>query len=335
MSVSENESLRSLNTFGLGCTCRALRVFRNEQELVSLLEKAERPVMVLGGGSNLLLPSHLELTVLKNEITGMEVMGRNDDHVWVRVGGGEVWHDLVVWAVEHGFGGIENLALIPGTVGAAPIQNIGAYGVELKDVMEYLEAISLEDGTLRRFMADECDFGYRDSIFKKEEKGRWAIVRVVFRLDSKPSLSLSYGDIAKVLAEQGILAPTIRDVCEAVISIRRSKLPDPAIIGNAGSFFKNPVIGRAAFQQLKRDWPEIPAYPQEDGQVKVPAGWLIEKAGWKGHRRGDCGVHEKQALVLVNYGHATAEELVRLANDIRRDIRERFGVDLEPEVNIL
>lgn len=335
MSISKSDSLRDLNTFGLDCTCRNLLVFRSERELADLVAGVEGPIMVLGGGSNLLLPSHLDRTVLKNEITGMEVIDRQDDEVLVRVGGGESWHHLVLWAVDHGYGGVENLALIPGTVGAAPIQNIGAYGVELKDVMEYLEAVSLKDGATRRFMAEECGFGYRDSIFKREEKGRWAIVRVVFRLQCKPVLSLSYGDIAKVLADKGIAEPGIRDVCEAVIAIRRSKLPDPAVIGNAGSFFKNPVLTTDAFKDLKSHWPEIPAYPQPDGSFKVPAGWLIEKAGWKGHRRGACGVHEKQALVLVNYGGATSEDLVRLADDIRRDIRERFGVDLEPEVNIL
>lgn len=335
MSIFAGNSLRHLNTFGLECTCRELLVFRDEQELTSLIARVKGPVMLLGGGSNLLLPKYLDRTVLKNEILGIEAVGGDDDEVLVRSGGGESWHDLVLWAVDHGFGGLENLALIPGTVGAAPVQNIGAYGVELKDVMDHLEAVSLKDGTKRRFSADECAFGYRDSVFKREEKGHWAIVRVVFRLQRRPVLSLSYGDIAKVLQEKGIDKPGIRDVCEAVIAIRQSKLPDPAVIGNAGSFFKNPVISKAVLELLQGNWPDIPWYPQTDGSVKIPAGWLIERAGWKGHRRASCGVHEKQALVLVNHGKSTSEELVELADDIRRDIRERFGVDLEPEVNIL
>lgn len=334
MSAFHN-SLRAFNTFGLDCMCRSLSVFRNEQELIDLLGKVDRPLMILGGGSNLLLPAELDLAVLKNEIRGIEEIEREEGSVLVRVGGGESWHGFVAWAMEQGLGGVENMALIPGTVGAAPIQNIGAYGVELRDVMEYLEAVSLEDGSMRRFLSSECAFGYRDSVFKRSERGKWAIVRVIFRLRTQPTLSLGYGDIYRVVKEKGVEQPGVRDVFEAVMAIRRSKLPDPELMGNAGSFFKNPVLTREAFEALRRDWPEVPSYPQEDGTVKVPAGWLIEKAGWKGHRRGACGVHDKQALVLVNHGGATPEALVKLAQDIRQDIRDRFGVDLEPEVNIL
>lgn len=335
MSQLHPESLRPFNTFGLECQARRYVPFEEADALRRWLAEADGPVFILGGGSNLLLPGKLEATVLHNRIPGKKVIRTEREEVMVRAGGGERWHDLVTWAVDQGLGGIENLALIPGTVGAAPIQNIGAYGVELTQVFHQLEAMDRSNGQIRRFDREECRFGYRDSIFKQEEKDRWVILNVTLRLSRRPQLQLDYGDIRKELAAAGIGSPEIRDVCEAVIRIRQSKLPDPAHIGNAGSFFKNPVVPSVLLDNLRDAWGDIPHYPAGEGQVKLPAAWLIEKAGWKGTRRERCGVHEKQALVLVNYGGATQQEILALARDIRQDVRQKFGVLLVPEVNVI
>lgn len=328
-------SLKDSNTFGLDCRCRGYARFTDLPTLRSLLREAESPMLILGGGSNLLLPETLQATVLHNAIPGIAILGRSEGSVIVQAGAGASWHDLVAWAVAQELGGLENLALIPGTVGAAPIQNIGAYGAELQDVFLHLEAIHRTSGEIRRFDRDECAFGYRDSLFKREERDQWVILNVAFRLAAKPVLRLDYGDIRQVLQERGVDRPGIRDVFDAVVHIRRSKLPDPSILGNAGSFFKNPVITAGQLQGLRERWPDLPAWPQDAGRYKIPAAWLIDRAGWKGHRAGDCGVHDRQALVLVNHGGATADDLIALARAISRDVYLRYGVRLENEVNIL
>ena len=328
-------SLTSLHTFGLQASCAAFCSFTSREELTTALAQATCPPWILGGGSNVILPEYLERTVLHNQIPGIRVIAESPNHVQLAIGAGVIWHDLVAWTVSRGWGGIENLALIPGTVGAAPIQNIGAYGRELKEVFLHLEAVHIADRQTRIFTAEECQFGYRDSVFKGPERDQWVIVEVVLQLDKHPSLTLDYGAIRDTLQEWQRDQPQIRDVFEAVIHIRRSKLPDPAEIGNAGSFFKNPVIARSHYLELRKEWPDLPAYPAADGSVKVPAGWLIDRAGWKGHRRGPCGVHDRQALVLVNLGGASAEDILGLAFDIQQDIQKRFDISLEREVRLI
>ncbi|MCC6723666.1 MAG: UDP-N-acetylmuramate dehydrogenase [Saprospiraceae bacterium] len=326
--------LKSLNTFGIGAFAEQLAIVRSVEALHSVLLDNTLPISILGGGSNVLLTQDVPGLVLKNEITGIETVLENEHDVLVKVGGGVVWHELVLWAVGHGFGGIENLSLIPGTVGAAPIQNIGAYGVEWKDVFHSLDAIDLQTGRPLHFKLDECEFGYRDSIFKREWKGRAFIAEVYLKLHKKPVLNTSYGDIQRTLEEMGIERPSIKDVSEAVIRIRKSKLPDPVEIGNAGSFFKNPELEAADFQRFINKFQNAPNYPQPDGRVKVPAGWLIEQAGWKGQRFGDAGCHAKQALVLVNYGAAKGAEILDLARRIQDSVLEKFGIAIVPEVNV-
>ena len=335
--MQQHVSLLPYNTFGLPVTAERFYAFRSVEDLRQALRQTPPPYLVLGGGSNLLFTRDPQATVLKNEIGGMEVLRTFKNKVWVKVGGGVVWHDFVLWAVAQGFGGVENLSLIPGTVGAAPVQNIGAYGVELKDVLLRLEALELSSGMIWNFDNAACRFGYRDSIFKREAKGRYCIVSVTFSLTiAQHRLALSYGDIQRTLAEQGAPNPPgIADISRAVVAIRSSKLPDPAKIGNCGSFFKNPETERAVWERIRQTYPQAPAYELPDGRVKIPAGWLIEQCGWKGKRVGNTGSYEKQALVLVNYGGATGEEVKNLAHAIIASVQEKFGVALEPEVNIL
>ncbi|MCF8238465.1 MAG: UDP-N-acetylmuramate dehydrogenase [Saprospiraceae bacterium] len=333
--MAYNSSLQSYNTFGVASVCRAFATFDNVESLRALLHQADAPVFILGGGSNVLLPDQFDRWVLHNRIGGIAIIHTSGNAVTVRAGGGVVWHDLVTWAVEQGLGGLENLALIPGTVGASPIQNIGAYGVELVDHFQQLTAYHRANGAIRTFDQDECGFGYRDSIFKRDQKDQWVILTVDFLLNRQPELRLDYGAIRDVLSEAHVQTPGIGDVYRAVVQIRRSKLPDPAQIGNAGSFFKNPVIPTEAFQRLQARFPDIPGYPVDDSDTKIPAGWLIDQAGWKGVRRGPCGVHDRQALVLVNHGGATARQICALAEEIQADIQQQYGVDLVQEVNIL
>lgn len=268
-------------------------------------------------------------------IRGKEVVKETDQQVWLKIGAGENWHQVVRFAVDRGWGGIENLSLIPGTAGAAPIQNIGAYGVELRDVFEELTAVQLDTGDVRKFDRASCEFGYRDSIFKGELKGRYAVTSITLRLSKEPELQTSYGAIRERLEKREIDQPTIRDVSDIVIDIRNSKLPDPAKLGNAGSFFKNPVIEAGQYEQLVQSYPEMPGYTMEGNRVKVPAGWLIEACGWKGKVIGHTGTYRQQALVIVNHGGATAEEILNLARAIRQSVREKFGIALVPEVNII
>lgn len=335
MQFLENYSLRRHNTFGIEARARFFCEITGKQELLEALEYAgsrESGLFVLGGGSNILLMGDLDSLVLKNSFGGIDVLEEDTGTVRVRAGAGVVWHDFVMHAVSKGWGGVENLSLIPGTVGASPIQNIGAYGVEVKDVFDSLEAVNIRTGISRQFLHEDCRFGYRDSIFKREYKGEWIIVSVTFRLHKPGNVNTSYGDIRNVLELRGITNPGIADVSRAVIQIRQSKLPDPAVTGNAGSFFKNPEVTEAFFQALRERFPAIPGY-SAGGRVKVPAGWLIESAGWKGYREGSVGVHHRQALVLVNYGGATGAFIKELASRIQDSVEEKFGIKLIPEVN--
>ncbi len=336
MKIQENTSLLPYNTFGIPAKAARFAQIDTPDALRAALQTGIRPVFVLGGGSNVLFTRDPEGLVLRNAIKGIEIVRRFSHRAWVRFGGGETWHDGVMWAVSQGLGGIENMSLIPGTMGAAPIQNIGAYGVELKDVFVSLEAMELETGKLRRFNRAQCRFGYRDSFFKREGKGKYCIVSVTLSLTTNcHKLNISYGDIRKTLEDSGVTNPGVADISQAVIRIRSSKLPDPARIGNCGSFFKNPETDRAVLDRILATHPQAPHYALPDGRVKIPAGWLIEQCGWKGKRVGNTGCYEKQALVLVNHGGATGAEVKALAYAIIESVEKNFGIRLEPEVNIV
>jgi UDP-N-acetylmuramate dehydrogenase len=329
-------TLKALNTFGFDAEASLFLPVAD----IDILKKVWKTnllslssPLILGGGSNILFKGNYPGLVLHNRLSGKEVVKETDHHVWLRCGGGEIWHNVVMHAVQHNWGGLENMSLIPGTIGASPIQNIGAYGAELKDVFEELDAFDLLHGQMVKLTAEECEFGYRDSIFKQSGKGRYFITHVTLRLHKNPEVNVKYGDIAATIAEWGITRPGIADVSRAVIHIRKSKLPDPAELGNCGSFFKNPVVSKDDAYKLSAAHPDAKRFDQPDGTVKIAAGWLIEKAGWKGYRRGDAGVHAKQALVLVNYGNATGTEVLTLAHDIVEDIFTKFQVKLEMEVN--
>lgn len=336
MKPEENYPLRALNTFGMDVTAKLFIRFTSEETLDALAGSKEwqsNRRFILGGGSNILFTKDVDALVAMNCMKGIEHRGGDDTYAYVRVGAGEVWHDFVLYCIEHNLGGVENLSLIPGSVGAGPMQNIGAYGVELKDVFHELEAYHVEGRYFVKFRADECNFGYRESVFKNKFKDQFVITRVTFRLSQKPKFNTSYGAIEKELERMGVQEISIKAISDAVISIRRSKLPDPKQIGNAGSFFKNPVVSAAQFDVLKTKFPQIVSYPSGDA-FKLAAGWLIEQCGWKGYRDGDAGVHKDQALVLVNYGHAKGEELYQLSGKILASVKEKFGVELEREVNI-
>lgn len=342
MQIIENQSLKPYNTFGIAATARYFTEIHSEEELREALQfptsdfPLPTPIFILGGGSNILLTKDFDGLVIKNSILGKEVVEKSDEHVIVRIGAGENWHQTVLWTLAQDFGGLENLSLIPGTVGASPMQNIGAYGVEIKDVFYKLEAMERLTGEVHTFDKEACQFGYRESVFKKELKDKYIITQVYFKLSkTNHIINISYGAIKDILAIRHIESPTIQDISNAVIEIRSSKLPDPAQIGNSGSFFKNPEILHAQFDILKQNFPTLPAFPGEKGGIKVPAGWLIEQCGWKGTRRGDAGCYDKQALVLVNYGNAKGAEIWQLALDIADSVEEKFGIRLTPEVNVL
>ncbi len=333
-TLHHNISLRPFNTFGLeACAARYYRA-TSTASLRTILAQ-EQPELVLGGGSNMLLTRDIEGLVLHVDICGRELIGAKGNEVIIEVGAGEGWHDLVLWTLEQGYGGLENMSLIPGSVGASPIQNIGAYGVELEDHFVSLRALNRSTLKEETFDAEACAFGYRNSSFKQQLKGQYIITHVSFRLSAKQHrLRLDYGDIRTLLEESGQPVST-RSISDAVIQIRRSKLPDPAKIGNSGSFFKNPVLSAEEFAVLKARRPDVRYYEQADGSYKIPAGWLIDQAGWKGYRRGGVGVHDRQALVLVNHGNGTGAEVWQLALDIQADVFEKFGVRIEPEVNVI
>ena len=336
MVIKKNLSLQTYNTFGLPAKAANLIKINSEVQLKATLKLPYQPVFILGGGSNMLLTKDVAGLVLKNEIRGISVIRKNKETVALKIGGGENWHTFVLWCIKQGYGGVENLSLIPGTVGASPIQNIGAYGVELKDVFLKLDAIEIATGKKRTFTKEDCLFGYRDSVFKKTLKGQYFITAVYLQLTHRAhQLNMDYGAIKKILEERKIKSPTIKAISDAVIHIRATKLPDPADLGNSGSFFKNPEISRQQFEQLQKRFPAIVFYDLPNNQVKVPAGWLIEQCGWKGKRVGNTGAHAKQALVLVNYGAATGQEIEALAYQIVDSVYKRFGIRLTPEVNII
>ncbi|MBX2973090.1 MAG: UDP-N-acetylmuramate dehydrogenase [Flavobacteriales bacterium] len=338
MTFQQHASLKPFNTFGIPATADRLGRFSNVDELRGLLASPEvkgAPLLILGGGSNILFTQDFHGTVLLNEIPGMVVVRENEDHVWVRAGAGVTWHSFVLHCVANGWGGVENLSMIPGKVGAAPMQNIGAYGVEIKDTFDTLEALRIADGEVISFDKEACAFGYRESFFKRAGKERYVILNVTFRLSKRPVLNTSYGNIQQELERMGIAQPTLRDVSDAVIAIRRSKLPDPAVIGNAGSFFKNPVVPQEVADRIKAEHPDTVSYPAGPGLAKLAAGWLIERAGLKGYSLGTHGVHDRQALVLVNRGGANGHEVYALSEHVLRTVKEKFGVELEREVNIL
>ncbi|ADR20928.1 UDP-N-acetylenolpyruvoylglucosamine reductase [Marivirga tractuosa] len=336
----KSQSLADYNTFGFDAKADLFVELNSINEFQSLLissEWKENKHLILGGGSNILLTDDFHGLVISNRISGIEIIDENESSIVVKCGGGENWHQFVLYSLKNNWGGLENLSLIPGTVGAAPMQNIGAYGVEIKDRFQSLEAVNIETGEVEYFKAEECRFGYRESIFKHDLKGQYLISSVSFQLD-KPGyhqLNLDYGIIKNILSERNIVKPSIQDVSNAVIEIRQSKLPDPAEIGNSGSFFKNPIVHAVQFDRLKSEFPEIPSYELQDGRIKLAAGWLIEKAGWKGHQENGVGVHHKQALVLVNYGQGKGKDILTLAKKIQDSIRLKFGIELSPEVNFI
>lgn len=337
MKIEENKSLKNYNTFGIDAKAKLFASVTNIDSLKNILKtNSETDIFILGGGSNLLLTKDINALVLHINLKGIKIIEETDETVIVEAMAGENWHEFVLHCIENDYGGIENLSLIPGNVGTAPIQNIGAYGVELKDVFESCKAISINNQTIKTFSKEDCDFDYRNSIFKNKAKGKYIIISVRFRLTkNKHLLKTSYGAIVRKLEENNIVNPTIKDVSEAVIAIRNSKLPNPKEIGNSGSFFKNPIISEKEFNRFIAKNPTAPFYKLPENTYKIPAGWLIEKAGFKGKRFGDSGVHKNQALVLVNYGNATGNEILELAKTIQKTVHSKFNILLEPEVNVI
>lgn len=334
--VQKNVDLRPYNTLNISANAHKFASVESQKELKELLAGTDsESVLVLGGGSNILFSDDFDGLVLRMAIKGKEIIKETDEHLWLQIGAGENWHQTVRYCVEHGWGGIENLSLIPGTVGAAPIQNIGAYGVELCQVFEWLEAVHIDTGDIKKFEKEDCQFGYRDSIFKNKLKGQYVIIEVVLKLSKYPEVNTSYGAITSELEERGINEPTILDISDVVIDIRNSKLPDPNKLGNAGSFFKNPIVDADFYQRIKESHPQVPGYSMGEHQVKVPAGWLIEEAGWKGKVVGNAGTYKQQALVIVNHGGASGEEILQLASKIQQSVKDQFDIALVPEVNIV
>lgn len=335
--IQFNVSLQPYNTFGIDVSATAFARFSSiaELEAVLLENNGKLPLFILGGGSNVLFTKPVDALVLKNELKGFEHLNETEDTIDIRVGAGEEWHAFVRYCVEKGWGGVENLSLIPGSVGASPMQNIGAYGAEIKDCFVELTAFHIEKRELHTFSAQDCAFGYRESVFKRALKGQYIIASVTYRLQKHPKFNTAYGAIQTELDAMNVHDLSVSAISQAVMNIRNSKLPNPKELGNAGSFFKNPVVDLAVVEVLKERFPEVPNYPQPDGSVKLAAGWLIEQAGWKGKRIGNCGVHARQALVLVNYGGATGNEIYALSQAVLDDVQQQFGVLLEREVNIL
>lgn len=337
MQWTNNQDLSQLNTFGLPVTAAKFKEVHSATDIIDCIQEGvfESKFLLLGGGSNVLFTNDYSGFVLLNKLEGRELIEENEDFVLLKIGSGENWHQTVLYCIEHNYCGIENLSLIPGSVGAAPIQNIGAYGVELKDVLHEVHYVDLTTGKELVVGNEDCQFGYRTSIFKTSLKGKVFITSVVLKLSKTPNLKLSYGAIESELAARNHTKIGIREVSDAVIAIRQSKLPDPKELGNSGSFFKNPVIPASTFAEIQKQHPEIPNYPAGENHIKLAAGWLIEQCGWKGKRVGETGSHAKQALVLVNYGNAKGNEIYHLAQDIIASVKKQFGVELEPEVNII
>lgn len=335
MSLQENISLRSHNTFGIDVKTKKLATVKNVNELKNILSNNLLPLCILGGGSNILFTKDFDGLIIKNELKGIQLINENDTEIYLKVASGEVWHEFVLFCIENNYCGIENLSLIPGSVGASPMQNIGAYGVEVKDFITEVEEMHLKSLKITYFSTNDCEFDYRSSIFKTKEKGNYFITSVTFRLNKQPNINTSYGAIQSELEAKGISNPTIKDVSDAVICIRESKLPNPKEIGNAGSFFKNPSVSNEKAEALKNEFPAIPNYPQNNGTTKIAAGWLIEQCGFKGKTFNNYGVHKNQALVLVNYGGAQGKDIYALSETIIDAVQQKFGILLEREVNIL
>lgn len=339
MHIQENVSLKPYNTFGINASAKYFSEFRSVDELEELLKnykfQTANHKLILGGGSNILFTKDFDGLVLKNELKGIEVVTENNEFYFVKAHAGENWHQFVLYCIDHNYAGIENLSLIPGNVGASPMQNIGAYGVEIKDVFYELEAYHVHDNAVQKFSLQDCAFGYRESIFKRKYKDQFVIMNVTYKLRKQPLFNTSYGAIEQELEKMHIKTLSIKAISDAVINIRSSKLPDPKEIGNAGSFFKNPTVPNEKFTLLQNEFPKIVGYPFGEKETKLAAGWLIEQCGWKGYREGDAGCHAKQALVLVNYGNAKGEEIYDLSSKIVESVKEKFGVELEREVNII
>jgi len=337
MTIQNNFSLKKYNTFGIEAKAKQFVAVHSIEDLNTILkEHQSEPKFILGGGSNMLLTQDIKALVIHIDLKGKKVLKEDDDFVWVESQAGENWHEFVLWTIDQNFGGLENMSLIPGNVGTTPVQNIGAYGTEIKDTFVSCEAMTIATQVMKTFTKEECNFGYRESIFKHEAKDQFIITSVVFKLTKRNhKINTSYGDIAKELEKQNVTTPTLKDVSNAVIAIRQSKLPDPAALGNSGSFFKNPIIPKEQYEKVHALHPEMPHYVVSETEVKVPAGWLIEKAGFKGKRFGDAGIHKNQALVLVNYGNATGQEILAVSRDIQTTVLKEFGIAIEAEVNVI
>lgn len=338
MIISSDYSLKQFNTFGIEAYARYFTTVHSISEYRKLMESPQyknNPQFILGGGSNILLTKNINALVIKNEIKGIEVVRETEEQVFVKCSAGEIWHEFVLWCIAKNYAGLENLSLIPGCAGASPMQNIGAYGVEIKDVFHELEAININTGELVIFNKADCQFGYRESVFKHQYKSQFIICSVTFCLSKKPTFHIEYGAIKQELDNMKVSDLSIQAISQAVINIRSSKLPDPKVIGNAGSFFKNPEVSEATYLKLKNEFPAIVAYALENGNYKLAAGWLIEQSGLKGYQKGDAGVHKLQALVLVNYGKASGKEIFDLSTYVLETVKNKFGVELEREVNII
>lgn len=336
--IQENFNLKAFNTFGINAQTKYFAQFNNIHQLEEIVSSEigqKNELLILGGGSNLLFTQNFKGLVLKNELKGIEVIDEDDTSIWVKCAAGENWHQFVLFCIQNNYAGLENLSLIPGNVGASPMQNIGAYGVEVKDLITKVSAWHIRDKKMVHFNATACEFGYRESVFKRQFKNQFVICEVVFKLHKKPNFNTTYGAIEKELEQMGVKELSIKAVSDAVINIRSSKLPNPAELGNAGSFFKNPVVSKEKATEILANYADAPHYPQKDGSEKLAAGWLIEKCGWKGFVRNNHGVHKLQALVLVNYGGATGNEIWQLSEDIIQSVQQKFGIELEREVNII
>ena len=338
MKDIKNYNLLAHNTFGIDACCRRFLEYETKEEAVAIaqsLTAEDGPLLILGGGSNLLLTGDFPGTVIHSAMKGISASEREDGSVWVVAASGETWDDVVAVCVENGWYGAENLSLIPGEVGACAVQNIGAYGVEAKDLIVSVEAVELGSGALKTFSGEDCGYSYRHSKFKDAWKGKFLITRVTFRLSKERTLHLEYGNIHAELERQGMAEPSLQQLRQTIIGIRNAKLPDTKVLGNAGSFFMNPVVPREKYDSLAAQYPAMPHYPVDETHEKIPAGWLIDQCGWKGKSLGKAGVYERQALVLVNRGGASGADIVRLCQTIRQDVKEKFGIDIHPEVNII
>ncbi|MES2411605.1 MAG: UDP-N-acetylmuramate dehydrogenase [Bacteroidota bacterium] len=337
MTIQNNFSLKKYNTFGIEAKARQFVAVHSFEDLKTILQQYQsEPKFILGGGSNMLLTQDIQSLVIHIDLKGKKTLKEDDDFVWVESQAGENWHEFVLWTINQNFGGLENMSLIPGNVGTTPVQNIGAYGTEMKDTFVSCDAMNIATQEMKTFTKEDCHFGYRESIFKHDAKDQFVITSVIFKLTKRNHrINTSYGDITKELEKQNIATPTLKDVSNAVIAIRQSKLPDPKELGNSGSFFKNPIIPKAQYEKAHALHPEMPHYVVSETEVKVPAGWLIERAGFKGKRFGDAGIHKNQALVLVNYGNATGQEILAVSKDIQATILREFGIAIDAEVNVI